>query len=93
MLHNSLVYERAFAFAVRIVHACKHLQEQKKEFVLSKQMLRGGISIGANIAEANGAISDAGFSSKMSVAYKESFETKSWLLLLKETNYLTEKNF
>jgi four helix bundle protein len=69
------------------------LQETRKEFILTKQMLRSGTCIGANIAEANGAISDAEFSSKMSIAYKECLETKYWLSLLKDTNYLTEKSY
>jgi four helix bundle protein len=93
MLNNSLVYEKAFRFAVRIVKASNFLRENHKEFVLSKQMLRSGTSIGANIAEANGGISDADFSSKISIAYKESLETKYWLSLLKETGYLNEKTF
>lgn len=93
MLHNSLVYEKAFAFAIRVVNAYRHLQENHREFVMSKQLLRCGTSIGANIAEANGAISDADFSSKMSIAYKETLETKYWLSLLKATDYLTEKTF
>ncbi len=92
MLNNSVVYEKAYSFAIRIVNAVNHLQENKREFVLTKQMLRSGTSIGANIAEANGAISDAEFSSKMSIAYKECLETKYWLSLLKDTNYLTEKS-
>ncbi len=93
MLNNSLVYDKAFAFAIRIVNAFKFLQENHREYVMSKQMLRCGTSIGANIAEANGAIFDADFSSKISIAYKESLETKYWLSLMKETNYLTEKTF
>ena len=91
MLNNSVVYEKAYKFAIRIVRAFKHLQEKEREFVLSKQMLRSGTSIGANIAEANGAISDADFSSKISIAYKECLETKYWLTLLKDTDYTNEK--
>jgi four helix bundle protein len=56
-------------------------------------MLRSGTSIGANIAEANGAISEADFSSKISIAYKECLETKYWLSLLKDTDYVSEKSF
>ena len=93
MLNNSLVYEKAYKFAVRIVNAFKHLQENQREFILSKQMLRSGTSIGANIAEANGAISDADFSSKISIAYKECLETKYWLCLLKDTNYINLQTF
>lgn len=88
-----MVYDKAFDFAIRIVNAYKYLCETHKEYVMSKQLLRSGTSIGANIAEANGAISDADFSNKMSIAYKESLETKYWLSLMKATNYLTEKTF
>ncbi len=76
MLNNSKVYDKAFRFAVRVVKAFKYLQTEKKEFVLSKRFLRSGTSIGANVAEANGAISDADFSNKISIAYKETLETK-----------------
>lgn len=93
MLNNSLVYEKAHSFAIRIVKAFKHLQEKEREFILSKQLLRSGTSIGANIAEANGAISNADFSNKISIAYKESLETKYWLSILKETDYMNEKTF
>ena len=88
-----MVYDKAFNFAIRIVNAYKYLCETHKEFVMSKQLLRSGTAIGANIAEANGAISDADFSNKMSIAYKESLETKYWLSLMKSTDYLTEKTF
>ncbi len=87
----SLVYDKAYQFAIRIVNAYKYLTEQKKEFIMSKQLLRCGTSIGANIAEANGAISKADFRHKMSIAYKESLETQYWLSLLKDTKYI-EKN-
>ena len=90
---NSLVYSKAYQFAIRVVNAYKHLTEEKKEFVLSKQLLRSGTSIGANIAEANGAISKADFKAKMSIAYNESLETKYWLSLLKDTGYISEKAF
>jgi four helix bundle protein len=90
---KSAVYEKAYLFAIRVVKAYQYLCENKKEHVLSKQMLRSGTSIGANIAEANGAISDADFSSKMSIAYKECLETKYWLSLLKDTYYINDKTF
>lgn len=86
-------YEKAYALAIRIVNAYKHLCDQKREFVLSKQLLRSGTSIGANLAEANGAISEADLSAKVSIAYKESQETKYWLNLLKDTGYLDAKAF
>ena len=89
----NVLYEKAYAFGVRIVRAYQFLSREKREFVLSKQLLRCGTSIGANVAEANGAISDADFSAKMSIAYKESLETKYWLNLLHDTEYLTAQMF
>lgn len=90
---KSLVYQKAYAFSISIVNLYKHLCEKKKEYVLSKQLLKSGTSIGANIAEANGAISKEDFSFKMSLSYKECLETKYWLSLLKDTNYLIEKEY
>jgi four helix bundle protein len=90
---NSKVYDKAYQFAIRIVNAYQHLYKEKKEFVLSKQLLRSGTSIGANIAEANGAISRADFRAKMSIAYKECLETKYWLSLLKDTGYINQNAF
>jgi four helix bundle protein len=86
-------YEKAYAFAIRVVKCCQHLTKNHHEFVLSKQLLRSGTSIGANLAEANGAISEADFSAKVSIAYKECQETKYWLSLLKDTDYMDEKSF
>ena len=79
MKDGNVVYEKAYQFAIRIVKAYQFLSKNKKEFILSKQLLRCGTSIGANIAEANGAISKRDFSSKISIAYKECLETKYWL--------------
>ncbi len=90
---ESLVYQKAYKLAIRIVNAYKYPIEEKKEFVLSKQLLRSGTSIGANIAEANGAISKADFRNKMSITYKESLETQYWLSLLKNTNYINQQSF
>lgn len=89
----NILYEKAYAFALRIVKAYRFLSAEKKEFVLSKQLLRCGTAIGANIAEANGAISDADFSAKMSIAYKECLETKYWLNLLHDSEYIADKIF
>ena len=91
MLENNVTYQKAYAFAIRMVNAFKYLQLEKREFTLSKQLLRCGTSIGANIAEANGAISDADFSAKMSIAYKECLETKYWVNLLKDTDFIDAK--
>ncbi len=85
---DEVLYKKAFALAVKIVKLSRQLTEEKREYVLSKQLLRCGTSIGANIIEANGGISKADFSAKMSISYKESLETKYWLDLLKETNLI-----
>jgi four helix bundle protein len=90
---DNAVYEKAYQFAIRIVKAFQYLREEKKEYILSKQLLRCGTSIGANIAEANGGISDNDFSAKMSIAYKECLETKYWLSLLKDTGFIDEKTY
>ena len=86
---NNPVEEKSFGFAVRIVKLGRYLNEQKKEFVLSKQILRSGTSIGANIAEAQQAQSNADFISKMNIALKEAAETKYWIKLLEATCYLS----
>lgn len=93
MKEDNVTYEKAYSFAIRIVRAYQHLTKTKREFVLSKQMLRSGTSIGANISEANGAISDADFSNKISIAYKECLETKYWLSLLKDTDYINISSY
>ena len=90
---GSMVSEKAFSFAVRIVKLCQHMQNVKHEYILSKQLLRSGTSIGANISEAQQGQSRADFVSKMSIALKETAETKYWLRLLQATYYLTEKEF
>ncbi|RYE90635.1 MAG: four helix bundle protein [Cytophagaceae bacterium] len=87
------LYEKAYAFAVRTVRAYQHISQEKREYVLAKQLLRCGTSIGANVSEANGAIADADFSSKISIAYKECLETKYWLNLLRDTAYITTPAF
>ena len=86
----NVIEEKTFSFAIRIVNLYKHLNEAKKEFVLSKQLLRSGTSIGANVAEAEQAQSTPDFVSKMSIALKEASETKYWIRLLASTNYLSE---
>ena len=88
-----MVSEKSFAFAVRIVKRYQHLQNVKHEYVLSKQLIRSGTSIGANISEAQQGQSRADFVSKMSIALKETAETKYWLRLLQATDFLTEKEY
>lgn len=80
-------------FAVRIVNFYKYLCNDKKEFVLSKQILRSGTSIGANIAESECAISKKDFLSKLYIALKKCSETLYWLDLLYDTEYLTEEQY
>ena len=92
-MKNNIIQEKSFLFAVRIVKLYKHLIEKKKEFVLSKQLLRSGTSIGANIEEETGGQSRKDFIAKLSIAYKESREAGYWLRILKETDFLTQKEF
>lgn len=89
----NVLYTKAYAFAVRVVKAYQHISQEQREYVLSKQLLCCGTSIGANVAEANGAISDADFSAKISIAYKEFLETKYWLNLLHDTSYISTTAF
>ncbi len=92
-MSNNIAREKSERFAIRIVNLYKHLSGDKKENVLSKQILRSGTSIGANLAEAECAISKNDFVSKVYIALKESSETQYWLKLLKNTNYITESEF
>lgn len=87
---ESVLKTKSYSFALRIVKLYKYLIDEKKEFVLSKQILRSGTSIGANIEEANQGQSKADFIHKLSIALKESFETHYWLRLLKDSGILEE---
>ncbi len=91
MAKYNILQEKSFAFAVRIVKLYKFLCEDQKEYVLSKQVLRSGTSIGANIEEGIGGQSDKDFLSKLSISYKEARETVYWLKLLFATDYLTKE--
>jgi len=90
-MKESILREKSYQFALRIVKLYQFVVTDKNEYVLSKQILRSGTSIGANVEEANQAQSKADFIHKLSIAQKESFETDYWLRLLRDTNYLTEK--
>lgn len=92
-MKENVVRDKSYAFAVRIVRLYQHLSVTRKECVLSKQVLRCGTSIGANVEEAIGGQSRADFVAKMSIAYKEARETCYWLRLLKDTDYLTQAEF
>ena len=92
IMSNS-IQEKSFRFAVRIVKLCRYLQTEKKEYVLSKQLLRSGTSIGANVSESQQAQSRPDFVSKLSIALKETSETEYWLRLLYATDYLSDRYF
>ena len=90
---KGLAYAKSKKLAVRIVRLYSCLCNEKKEYVMSKQMLRSGTSIGANLAEAECAISKADFNAKAYIALKEVMETICWLELSHETDYLTDTQF
>ena len=92
-MSESLIKNKSFSFAIRVVNLYKILSLERKEFVLSKQFLRSGTSVGANVREALNAESQADFVHKLAIAQKECDETIYWLELLKETNFITEMEF
>ena len=90
---KSILKEKSFTFAIEVVKAYKMLVEEKREFVMSKQLLRSGTSIGANLAEAQAAISKADFTAKIFISAKECRETQYWIELLFQTDYLDKKQY
>ncbi len=90
---KNVLREKSFTFAVRTVNLYKYIIANKAEYVLSKQLLRSGTSIGANVREAQNAESRADFMHKLGIAQKETDETLYWLELLKETDFLSEPEF
>ena len=90
---KNAIQNKSYTFALRIVKLCNHLQKNKREIVMSKQLLRCGTSIGANIAEAQRGQSKADFAAKMNIALKEANETEYWLKLLYRTQYLSEEQY
>ena len=94
-MDDNIIAQKSFAFAVRCVNLYKYLyyNAPSKEFVISKQLLRSGTSIGANIEEALGGQSTADFVSKLSIAYKEARESSYWLRLLHATDYISDKEY
>jgi len=90
---ESVLREKSKKFAIRIINLCKFLTKEKSEHILSKQILRSGTSIGANLAEAKFARSNDDLIYKSQVSLKEASETKYWLELLHETKYITTKQF
>lgn len=93
MKKTSIIKDKSFAFAVEIVTLYRKLSEQKKEFVLSKQILRSGTSIGANVREAYNGESTADFIHKLGIAQKEADETLYWLELLSATHFIDQHDF
>lgn len=88
---NNVLKNKSYDFALRIVNLTKYLQEEKKEFILSKQILRSGTAIGALIAESEYAQSKSDFISKLHISIKEANETNYWLNLLKDSSYINDK--
>ena len=92
-MSKNIVRDKSFDFALRIIKLYKYLTDQKKEYVLSKQLLRSGTSIGAMVREAEQAESKADFIHKMSVALKEANESEYWIELLHKSDYLEDRSF
>ena len=90
---KNIVKEKSFAFAKRIVKLYNHLCEDKKEFILSKQLMRSGTSIGANIYEAERSVSNKDFKNKMAISLKEANESLYWIELLYQTEYLNQTEY
>ena len=90
---ENTVKNKSYAFALRVIKAYKYLGSEQREFVLSKQLLRSGTSIGALIREAEHAESKADFIHKMNIALKEANETEYWLMLLHDSEYIDNNSF
>lgn len=93
MKKDNVIQIKSYDFAVRIVKLYKHLSQEKREFILSKQLLRSGTSIGANVEEAIGGQSRKDFFAKLTIAYKEARESHYWIRLLKDTDFLTIEEY
>ena len=92
-MSKSIIKDKSFVFSIRVVKLCKYLIENKKEFVLSKQLLRSGTAVGALVRESQNAESTKDFIHKLAIAQKECDETIYWLELLKETEYINQIEF
>ncbi len=93
MQNDNILAKKSYAFAIRIVKLSRYLNATKHEFVLSKQVLRSGTSIGALVSESRFAQSKADFEHKLTVALKEANETEYWINLLHDTEYITTKEY
>ncbi len=92
-MKDNIIVDKTRAFSKRIVFLGKHLVEEKKEYVLSKQIIRAGTSIGANVFEAQNGQTKNDFASKMNIALKEATETMYWLMVLNDTEYISDKQY
>ena len=92
-MEENMIVEKSFEFAVRIVNLCKFLRNEHQEYILSKQIMRSGTSIGANVSEAQRGQSKADFAAKMNIALKEANETQYWLKLLYRTEYISQMQY
>ena len=90
-MEDNIIKTKSYDFAIRVINLYKYLTKEKREYVLSKQLLRSGTSIGANVREALDGQSKKDFLSKMNIALKEASETQYWLELLISTDYINEK--
>jgi four helix bundle protein len=90
MKNDNILQQKSYSFAIRVVKAFQFLVIEKKEYVLSKQFLRSGTSIGANVEEAIGGQTDKDFYAKLNIVYKEARETHYWIRLLKDTDYFDD---
>ena len=91
--NKNIVATKSYAFALRVIKRYKYLIAEQKEYVLSKQILRSGTSVGALIKEAEHAQSKADFLNKMNIALKEANETEYWLMLLRDSEFIDEKSY
>ena len=91
--NDNLIVLKSRGFAIRIVRLYQYLQQDKREFVIAKQLLKSGTSIGANVKEAVRGQSKADFTAKMNIALKEASETEYWIDILHETDYINDKEF
>ena len=92
VMNDNIILDKSFDFAVRVTKLYKHLCSDQKEYVLSKQLLRSGTSIGANVNEAQAGQSKADFAAKMAISSKEARESKYWINLLIKTEYLNKND-
>ncbi len=92
-MEGSVIQQKSYKFAIRIVHLYAYLRDNKHEYTLSKQLLRSGTSVGANLREGKRAQTRADFAAKLSIALKEAEESLFWLELLKEGGFITNDEF